>query len=72
LRSSIAAQGLDPDALPLSDPTQMNFGSSTTKAWRDIWGAGQGVGSVQAVLPAAARIAQWDAEYRAAKAKLAA
>ena len=72
LRSSIAAQGLDPDALPLSDPTQMNFGSSTTKAWRDIWGAGQGVGSVQAVLPAAARIAQWDAEYRVAKAKLAA
>jgi len=72
LRSSIAAQGLDPDALPLSDPTQMNFGSSTTKAWRDIWGAGQGVGSVQAVLPATARIAQWDAEYRAAKAKLAA
>ena len=72
LRSSIAAQGLNPDALPHSDPTQMNFGSSTTKAWRDIWGAGQGVGSVRAVLSAAARIDQWEAEYRAAKAKLAA
>ena len=72
LRSSITAQGLNPDALPQSDPTQMNFGSSTTKAWRDIWGAGQGVGSVQAVLSAAARIDQWAAEYRAAKAKLAA
>jgi nitronate monooxygenase len=71
LRSSIAAQGLDPDALPVSDPTAMNFASTTTKAWRDIWGAGQGVGSVRAVLPAAARIAQWQAEYLAARARVA-
>ncbi len=70
LRSSIAAQGLDPDALPHSDPTQMNFASTSAKAWRDIWGAGQGVGSVEAVVPAAARIAQWQAEYQAARARV--
>jgi nitronate monooxygenase len=70
LRSSVAAQGLDPDALPHSDPTQMNFGNTTAKAWRDIWGAGQGVGSVESVVPAAARIAAWQLEYEAARARL--
>lgn len=70
LRSSIIAAGLNPEALPQSDPTQMNFGSATTKAWRDIWGAGQGVGSVGAVVPAAARIAQWHDEYAAARRRL--
>ena len=70
LRSSIEAAGMDPFALPESDPTKMNFGSNQTKAWRDIWGAGQGVGSVGAVVPAAARIAQWRREYDSTKARL--
>jgi nitronate monooxygenase len=70
LRASIVAQGLDPDALPQSDPTKMNFSSSTGKAWRDIWGAGQGVGSVDAVLPASQLIARWQTEYREARQRL--
>src|SRR5271155_2528548 len=55
LRASIQAAGMDPDALPHSDPTKMNFSSGLAKAWRDVWGAGQGVGSVGAVVPAAMR-----------------
>jgi nitronate monooxygenase len=70
LRGSIVAAGMDPDALPESDPSKMNFGGSATKAWRDIWGAGQGIGSIDRVVPAAARIAQWRAEYAAARARL--
>src|SRR5690606_10909037 len=46
LKPSIAAAGLDPDALPASNPDGTDFGSTRTKAWRDIWGAGQGVGSI--------------------------
>jgi nitronate monooxygenase len=71
LRSSIQAAGLDPDALPQSDPSHMNFGDGSSKAWRDIWGAGQGIGSVASVVPAAARIAQWRDEYAAARRRLA-
>ncbi len=63
LKGSILAAGLDPEALPVSDPSAMNFGSSSTKAWRDIWGAGQGVGRVDAVVPAGVRVAQWRREY---------
>ena len=71
LKSSIVAAGLDPASLPVSDATQMNFGSSAgAKAWRDIWGAGQGVGSVRDVVPAAARVAAWQAEYAQAKNNL--
>jgi nitronate monooxygenase len=70
LRSSIVAAGMDPEALPQSDPTHMNFGSATSKAWRDIWGAGQGVGSVGDVVPAASRIAQWRDEYEAARKRV--
>jgi len=70
LKSSIINAGLDPDALPVSDPSAMNFGSSSAKAWRDIWGAGQGVGLVKSIVPAAARIAQWSQEYQAARARL--
>jgi nitronate monooxygenase len=70
LRASIVAQGLDPDALPQSDPTQMNFSSGTGKAWRDIWGAGQGVGSVDAVLPAGQLVARWQDEYALARRRL--
>ncbi|RAK56428.1 NAD(P)H-dependent flavin oxidoreductase [Phenylobacterium deserti] len=71
LKPSIAAAGLDPDKLPESDPSKMSFGSGNSKAWRDIWGAGQGVGSVQAVLPASELIDRFAAEYQQAKAELA-
>ena len=54
LRASIVNAGLDPDNLPESDPSKMDFGGA--KAWRDIWGSGQGIGSVDAVVPAAERI----------------
>jgi nitronate monooxygenase len=70
LRSSIVAAGLDPLDLPQSDVTKMNFGSSSTKAWRDIWGAGQGVGSVQHVASTADRVAAWQDEYQAARIRI--
>jgi nitronate monooxygenase len=70
LKGSIVAAGLDPDHLPESDPSKMDFGGAA-KAWRDIWGAGQGVGAVHEVLPAADYIARLVAEYAAAQAALA-
>lgn len=69
LRASIVAAGLDPDALPDSDASAMNFGSGA-KAWKDIWGAGQGIGAVEAVVPAADRIARMAAEYHATRDRL--
>ena len=69
LRQSIAAAGLDPDNLPSADASTMNFasgGSSKAKAWRDVWGAGQGVGAVKAVIGAAELVARLESEYRAA------
>lgn len=75
LRSSIVAAGLDPDNLPQSDPSKMSFGSGgnqEAKAWRDIWGSGQGIGAIKEVLPAAELIARFAAEYEQAKAELAA
>jgi len=70
LRGSIANAGLDPDALPESDKNAMNFGSGRTKAWRDIWGAGQGVGQIDEVLPAAAIVDRLEREYLAARERL--
>ena len=71
LRGSIAAAGLDPTALPQSDASAMSFGSDRpAKAWKDIWGAGQGVGGVHEVVPAAALVARLAAEYDAARAAL--
>lgn len=70
LKPSVAAAGLDPNALPESDKTKMNFGSGTTKAWRDIWGAGQGVGTIDDAPPAAQVIARLKAEYAAARERL--
>ena len=73
LKKSIIDAGLDPDALPESDPSAMNFGSgggSKAKAWKDIWGSGQGIGSVKAVRPAADYIDQLKAEDDAARARL--
>ncbi len=70
LKGSIVAAGLDPDALPESDPSKMNFGSSSSKAWRDIWGAGQGVGAVKEVLPTKEVVARLTREYQAARERL--
>ena len=73
LKRSIAAAGLDPDDLPTADKSKMNFGSGgnmKTKAWRDIWGAGQGVGQIVDAPPAAEVIARLKAEYEAARAAL--
>ena len=69
LRSSIVAAGLDPDKLPESDPSAMNFGGA--KAWKEIWGSGQGIGAVTAVEPAVVKIERLKQEYAAAKAALA-
>ena len=70
LRSSIVASGLDPDALPQSDPSAMNFGSTRVKPWKDIWGAGQGIGAVKGIVPAAELIARLKREYEAARERL--
>jgi len=73
LRSSIVNAGLDPDNLPTSDPSAMNFGSggnTKAKAWKDIWGSGQGIGAVTAVETVAARVDRLEVEYNAAKAEL--
>jgi nitronate monooxygenase len=70
LKPSIAAQGLDPDALPAADKTKMSFASDKVRTWRDIWGAGQGVGSIADVPPTAEVIARLKAEYAAARAAL--
>ena len=73
LKPSIRAAGLDPDNLPESDPSKMSFGGgegSKAKAWKDIWGAGQGVGSVHEIIPAAERIARLKREYDEAKREL--
>jgi len=73
LRASIAASGLDPDNLPEADPSKMDFGSGgnqEAKAWKDIWGSGQGIGAVDAVVPAAKLIDRLAREYEAAKAAI--
>jgi len=73
LRGSIASSGLDPDNLPESDPSAMNFasgGNTDAKAWKDIWGSGQGIGSVKSVRSVGEYVDQLDAEYKAAKARL--
>ncbi|MFC3444178.1 NAD(P)H-dependent flavin oxidoreductase [Sphingobium rhizovicinum] len=74
LRGSIERAGLDPDNLALSDPTKMDFASLSEdkKAWRDIWGCGQGIGAIDAVVPAADLIARLSREYQAARSRLCA
>ena len=70
LKGSITKAGLDPDNLPQSDPSKMSFAGgegSKAKAWKDIWGAGQGVGAVREIVPAAALIARLKREYDDAK-----
>ena len=69
LKPSIVAAGLDPDNLPTSDPSKMSFGTDATgerakpKAWKEIWGSGQGIGAIKDVLPAAELIARFKKEY---------
>jgi nitronate monooxygenase len=75
LRPSIVAAGLDPDNLPESDPSAMNFGSggnTEAKAWKDIWGSGQGIGAVKAVDTVAERVDRLEREYNVARTELAA
>jgi nitronate monooxygenase len=71
LAPSIRAAGLDPDNLPVSDPSKMNFGGDAKKAWKDIWGCGQGIGAITAVRSTADLVAKLRSEYVAARARLA-
>ena len=70
LKGPIARAGMDPDNLPEADPSKMNFGGA--KAWKDIWGSGQGIGAVKEVVPAGALVDRLDREYREALAALCA
>ena len=70
LAPSIRAAGLDPDNLSASDPSKMNFGGDKTKAWKDIWGCGQGIGAVTAVQSTAAFVAQLKRQYAAARERV--
>jgi len=70
LAPSIRAAGLDPDNLPESDPSKMNFGGDAKKAWKDIWGCGQGIGAITKIQSTADFVAQLRREYRAARERL--
>ncbi len=70
LRPSLIRAGLDPDALPGSDPSRMNFGAEKPKAWKDIWGSGQGIGAVTGVVSVAALVDRLAGEYAAARDRL--
>jgi nitronate monooxygenase len=75
LRPSIERAGLDPDNLPTADPSKMNFGSGgnqEAKAWRDIWGCGQGIGALKSIPTVAEYVDRLAAEYEQAKSELAA
>ena len=71
LAASIRNAGLDPEHLPESDASKMNFGGGAAKAWKDIWGCGQGIGAVKSVQPAAEVVARLKREYQAARERLA-
>ncbi|GAB0105122.1 nitronate monooxygenase family protein [Nocardia sp. JMUB6875] len=77
LRGSITAAGMDPDNLAQSDPSAMDFGTGESdpatpgaKPWKDIWGSGQGIGAIDAIVPAAAVVDRLTREYAEAKARL--
>ena len=72
LKGSVRNAGMDPDNLPVSDPSKMNFGGDKSKAWKHIWGCGQGIGAISEVVPAATLVDRLAGEYEAAKRKLAA
>ena len=74
LKGSIQNAGMDPDNLPVSDPSKMNFGTSESgtnaRAWKDIWGCGQGIGAIREVMSAADMVARFKREYAEAKARI--
>src|SRR5438105_706312 len=70
LKGSILNAGLDPESLPESDPSRMNFGGDAKKAWKDIWGCGQGIGAVKEVVPARVLIARLKRAYEQARQAL--
>ena len=70
LKPSIVAAGLDPDHLPESDPTKMNFGGDAVKAWKDIWGSGQGIGAVKSVTSTAELVERLKREYEEARSRI--
>jgi len=71
LKPSIRNAGMDPDNLPQSDPSKMNFGNGgAAKAWKDIWGSGQGIGAIHKVVPAAELVARLKREYQEARGRL--
>jgi nitronate monooxygenase len=74
LKGSIKNAGMDPDKLPESDPSKMNFstgeGANAAKAWKDIWGCGQGIGAIREVMSAADMVARFKREYAEAKARI--
>ncbi len=74
LKGSIENAGMDPDNLPASDPSKMNFstgdGANAAKAWKDIWGCGQGIGAIKEVMPTADLVARFKREYAEAKARI--
>jgi nitronate monooxygenase len=72
LAPSIRAAGMDPENLPESDPSQMNFGGDARKAWKDIWGCGQGIGAIDKVQSTADFVAQLQREYLQARARICA
>ena len=71
LAPSVRNAGMDPDNLPVSDPSKMDFGGEKTKAWKDIWGSGQGIGAITKVQSAGDLVAQFKREFADAKARLA-
>jgi nitronate monooxygenase len=70
LAPSIRAAGLDPDNLPESDPSKMNFGGDAKKAWKDIWGCGQGIGAIREVTGAGELVERLKREYRQARERV--
>ncbi len=70
LAPSIVNAGMDPHNLPESDPSKMNFGGDKSKAWKDIWGCGQGIGAIDKIQSAGDFVAQLKREYATAKARL--
>ncbi|HMF67500.1 MAG TPA: nitronate monooxygenase, partial [Phyllobacterium sp.] len=72
LKPSIAKAGMDPDRLPEADPSKMDFEAATTgaKAWKDIWGCGQGIAAIKEIAPAGDLVARLEREYHAARSAL--
>lgn len=72
LKGSIRAVGMDPDHLPDAEPSKMDFEKATEgpKAWKEIWGCGQGIGAIKSVLPVADLVDRFEREYKAARARL--